>query len=95
MEHLNTMPVPQPARNPIADNSNLDERFELISKKYTHGLDPQQTLRLAEIEEYLDLQDCQTADSIEARSHERMGRINTTLDRVEKAIRDLQEIKPN
>ena len=95
MEHLN-MPAPQPARNPLTDDSILRERFELISKKYSAaGLEPQETRRLAEIEEYLDLQDIQTADSIDARSNERMARINATLDRVESAIPDLQAIKPN
>ncbi len=89
------MPVPQQARNPIADDSNLQERFELLSKKYAGGLEPHETKRLAEIEEYLDKQDVAQADFVDARGRERMRHIDATLDRVEKAIRDLQASKLN
>ncbi len=87
------MPVPQPARNPLADDSYLRERVELISKKYAGGLNPEETQRLAEIEDYFDRQDFEKADLMETRSQERMVRIETTLDRVEQAIRDLRTSK--
>jgi hypothetical protein len=94
-----SMPVPQPARYPLGDDFShsddiyLRERFELISKKYAGGLDQQQTTRLAEIEDYLDRQDLEKADMIDVRGQERMGRIAATLDRVERAILDLQTLK--
>ena len=91
------MPVPQPARSPLAqsDDSYLHERYELIAKKYAAGLGPQETKRLTEIEEYLDGQDVEKADLIDIRRGEQMGRIDAALDRVEKAIRDLQTLKLN
>jgi hypothetical protein len=55
----------------------------------------QETKRLAEIEDYLDGQDVEKADLIDIRRREQMGRIDATLDRVEKAIRDLQALKLN
>jgi hypothetical protein len=88
-----SMPVPQPAGNPLADDSYLLERSELISKKYAGGLEAQEAHRLAEIEAYFDRQDLEKADLIETWGQERMGRIEATLDRVEQAIRDLRASK--
>lgn len=92
------MPVPQPARNPVtdvlSDDPHLQERFELITKKYSLGLQPHEVKRLAEIEELLDQQDFAKADQMEAQGNERMRRIEATLDRVEQAIRDLKTAKP-
>ena len=87
------MAVPQPARNPLAADLRLQERFELIAKKYAGGLQPHEAKRLAEIEDYLDGEDRAKAELIEARGNARMSRIDATLARVESAIRDLQASK--
>jgi hypothetical protein len=94
MEYQN-MPVPQPARSPMAADPHLPERVELITKKYAGGLQPHESECLAEIEDYLDSQDIAKADLISARGGERMPRIDTMLDRVESAIRDLKASKLN
>ena len=95
MIEFQPMPTPQPARNPIDVDPHLQERFELISKKYSGGLQPHEERRLAEIEHFLDSQDLAKADLVDARGRERMDRIDATLDRAEKAIRDLQVAKLN
>ncbi len=86
------MPQPQPARGPIADvlsnDPHLQERFELIAKKYSVGLEPHEARRLSDIEELLDQQDFALADQMDAQGNERMKRIDAILDRVELAIRE-------
>jgi hypothetical protein len=94
MEYQN-MPVPQPARSPLAADPHLQERVELITRKYAGGLRPHESQRLTEIEDYLDSQDIAKADLISARGGERMARIDEMLDRVESAIQDLKASKLN
>ncbi len=89
------MPASQPVRSRIADplaiDVRLQERFELLNKKYSAGLEPHEVRRLAEIEEQLDRQDYAKADETATTpSHERMARIDAALDRIEGAIRDLK-----
>ena len=84
------MPVPQSARSPISDafsdDPHLQERFELLTKKYSVGLEMHEATRLVQIEELLDQQDFALADQMEAQGNERMKRIDAMLDRVERAI---------
>ncbi len=70
--------------------SCLEERASLVLKKYDTGLEPHEITRLAEIDELLEREELKKADLLDALGDERLARINSGLDRVEQAIRELQ-----
>jgi len=70
----------------------LDERDELLARKYSVGLEPEDDRRLAEIDRLLVKEEIRKADLIAAQGDERLARIDAGLDRIESAIRDLQAL---
>ena len=70
--------------------SCLEERASLVLKKYAIGLEPHEITRLTEIDEQLEREELKKADLLDALGDERLARINSGLDRVEQAIRELQ-----
>ena len=70
--------------------SCIEERTSLILKKCAIGLKPHEATRLAEIDELLEREELKKADLLDALGDERLVRINSGLDRVEQAIRELQ-----
>ena len=74
---------------PVSE-SCIEERSSLILKNYATGLEPHEATRLAEIDEQLEREELKKADLLDALGDERLARINSGLDRVEQAIRELQ-----
>jgi len=74
------------------EGRRLDERDELLAKKYAAGLQPDEVVRLAEIDQLLERDEIKKAELIDAKDDERLARIDAGLDRVEKAIHDLQAL---
>jgi len=69
----------------------LTERADLVIKKYAAGLTRGEGDRLLEIEKEFESEELMKADLIDDQVHdERIARIDAGLDRVEKAIRDLE-----
>jgi RNA polymerase sigma factor (sigma-70 family) len=74
------------------DEHCLDERDNLLARKYTVGLEPHGEKRLAEIDRLLEREEARKAELIDAEGDQRLARIDEGLDRVERAIRDLQAL---
>lgn len=87
--HRPTLAAPE-----TLDDRCLGERDELLARKYAAGLQPHEAARLAEIDRLLELGEIRMAELIDARGDERLARIDAGLDRVEKAIHDLQVLNP-
>ena len=79
----------------ILDNRCLDERDELLAKKYAAGLQPHEAAGLAEIDQLLEREEIRKANLIDAQSDQRLARIDEGLDKVEKIIRELQSLSRN
>lgn len=87
--------LPKTAQRVAPEDSGflcLDERDELLTKKYAAGLQPHEAARLAEIDQLLEREEIRKADLIDAPGDERLARIDAGLDRVEKAIHALQAL---